>query len=71
MEWLWVAGAALVGSFIGAWLLSWVEGPQLSKLGLTMASDREPALCTLRRELANYMVRLNPEWFSPLQSYLR
>jgi len=28
---------------------------------LNMASDRELALCTLRRELANYMVRLDPD----------
>jgi hypothetical protein len=35
----------------------------LNTLGLNMASDRELMLATFRRELANYMVRLDPDRF--------
>jgi hypothetical protein len=37
-----------------------------SYFGLNLASDRELALTTLRRELANYMVRLDPDRFLSL-----
>lgn len=71
MEWIWLAGAALIGFFVGAFLRG--RAPQNSQasmpntLTLNMASDREQMLTTFRRELANYLVRLDPDRF--LQFY--
>jgi hypothetical protein len=71
MEWIWPAGAALIGFFVGASLRGRVpqnsQAPMLNTLALNMASDRELMLATFRRELANYMVRLDPDRF--LQFY--
>jgi hypothetical protein len=70
MEWIWLAGAALVGLFVGASLRGRapqnLQAPMLNELALNMASDRELMLFTFRRELANYMVRLDPVRFFQL-----
>jgi hypothetical protein len=63
--WLWISVAALAAFFVGVFLggraVSKQAQQQRSQLGLNMASDRDLALRTLRRELANYMVRLDPD----------
>jgi hypothetical protein len=71
--WLWLgiaALAALVGVFIGAFacwrVIKSLQEPQLQELRMNMASDRELLLCTLRRELANYLVRLDQDRFHRL-----
>ena len=67
MEWIWLAGAALTGFFVGVSLRGRVpqnsQAPMLNTLALNMASDKELMLATFRRELANYMVRLDPDRF--------
>ena len=71
MEWL-VLGiavllAALLGFSVGGYFcwraIQNLLQPQFRDLHLNMASDRELALRTLRRELANYLVRLDPDRF--------
>jgi len=67
--WFWISVAALAAFFVGVFLggraVSKQAQPQAQQqrgqLGRNMASDRDLALRTLRRELANYMVRLDPE----------
>ena len=64
MEWLWVVLAAGVALYL--WRRPKAAKPQppaASRLGMNMASDRELMLATFRRELANYMVRLDPDRF--------
>ena len=65
MEWIWLAGAALIGFFVGASRRgsSPQQAPIPNEQALYMASDRELMLSTFRRELANYMVRLDPDRF--------
>jgi hypothetical protein len=65
MEWFWLVGAALVGFYVGSSLRgrSPPQQPALNELALNMASDRELMLSTFRRELANYMVRTDPDRF--------
>jgi hypothetical protein len=65
MQWIGLGLAALAGIFVGAFLWSRVTqivlAPELSQLRHNMALDRQLALRTLRRELANYMVRFDPD----------
>jgi hypothetical protein len=67
MEWLWIAGAVLIGFFVGTSLCGRAsrnfQASTLNELDLNMASDRELMLFTFRRELANYMVRADPDRF--------
>lgn len=65
MDWFWLAGAALVGFYAGSSLRRRAprQQPALNELALNMASDRELMLSTFRRELANYMVRADPDRF--------
>lgn len=67
MEWLGIGIAALIGFVVGAFLhrraSQSLEAPELARLGLNMASDRELAFRTLRREIANYLVRIDPDQF--------
>ena len=65
MVWIWISGATLIGLLMGAYF-GWhasqkTQAPLLGKLRLNMASDRELALSTLRREIANYIVRRDPD----------
>jgi hypothetical protein len=70
MEWLGLGIAALLGAIVGASVRGRVseksQAPGLGQLRLNMASDRQLALCTLRRELANFMVRVDPDRFLSL-----
>jgi hypothetical protein len=65
MEWLGLGIAALLGFFVGAFLRGSAsrnsQASELGRPGLNTASDRELALRTLPRDLANYMVRLDPD----------
>jgi len=67
MDWIWLVGAALivffVGTRVGARAQKKIQASTRSGLGLNMASDRELMLATFRRELANYMVRIDPDRF--------
>jgi hypothetical protein len=67
MEYVWIGIAALLGLLVGIFLgeraVQTRLKPVVSKLRLDMASDREFLLRTLRRELANYIVRLDPDRF--------
>jgi hypothetical protein len=69
MEWLWIIVAACVALYL---LWQWRSRKAAASasaaltstpLGLNIASDRELMLATFRRELANYMVRLDPDGF--------
>jgi hypothetical protein len=70
-EYVWIGIASLLGLWVG--LLLGARGgaraaqtllkPEVSTLRQDMASDREFLLRTLRRELANYMVRFDPDRF--------
>jgi hypothetical protein len=75
MVWLGLGIAALVGFVVGAFLFARAFGQELrqelSRVGLNMASDRELALRTLRREIANYLVRLDPDRFLRLYKEAR
>jgi hypothetical protein len=64
MEWLWLVVAAGVALYLWQHFRSpKAKTPMFSSTGLNMASDRELVLTTFRRELANYMVRLDPDRF--------
>ena len=64
MEWLLLAGAVLIGFFVGSLRGRPAhQAPMLNQLALNMASDRELMLFTFRRELANHMVRADPDRF--------
>jgi hypothetical protein len=67
MDWIWLAGAAtivfFVGARVGARSQQKSQAPKLDELALNVASDRELMLATLRRELANYMLRIDPDRF--------
>jgi hypothetical protein len=65
-----LAIAALLGFFAGGSLRGRAsqksETPQLCSLDLNAASDHELILRPLRRELANYVVRLDPDRYLQL-----
>jgi hypothetical protein len=67
MDWIWLVGAALivffVGARVGARSQTKIQASTPNTLALNMASDRELMLATFRRELANYMVRIDPDRF--------
>jgi hypothetical protein len=71
MEWLGLGIAALIGFVVGAFLFARPSRQELSRLGLKMASDRELALRILRREIANYLIRLDPDRFLRLYKEAR
>ena len=61
MEWLGIGDRGPTRAVVGASFsgrASQNARPELGGLGLNMASDRQLALFTLRRELANCLVRL-------------
>jgi hypothetical protein len=66
MEWLW--GIIAVGVALYLWRRSSASpaapaSSEAARLGMNMASDRELMLATFRRELANYLVRQDPDRF--------
>ena len=68
MNWIWLAGAGLVGLIVGATIRGRLRQrlaaeEELYELRRSSAIDRKLALSTLRRELANFMVRLDPDRF--------
>lgn len=67
MDWLWLAGWFLIGFFVGRSLRGRapqnLQASKFNELALNMASDRELMLLTFRRELANFMVRHDPDRF--------
>jgi hypothetical protein len=70
MKWLWV----IVGIGTALYVYLWYRGraprvptaPVATRHGMAMAEDRELMLSTFRRELANYMVRLDPDRYLDL-----
>src|SRR5580698_9047523 len=67
MDWIWFAGAAILVFFVGARVGARSEqksqATRLNELALNMASDRDLGLAMFRRELANYLVRTDPDRF--------
>jgi hypothetical protein len=65
MDWVGIAFVAACAFFLGRSLRTQkkVEGSAPTGSGLSSASDRELLLGTFRRELANYLVRLDPDRF--------
>src|ERR1700745_31659 len=67
MDYLWLGAAVILGLIVGLSLRgrksNGLQTVELGQLRLNMASDRELALFTLRRELANNLVRLDPDRF--------
>jgi hypothetical protein len=67
MDYLWLGVAVILGLIVGLSLRgrksNGLQTVELGQLRLNMASDRELALFTLRRELANNLVRLDPDRF--------
>ena len=69
IEWLWAVVA--LGGVLYLWehwrsrkaAAAASAAPTSTPLGMNMASDRELMLATFRRELANYLVRLDPDRF--------
>lgn len=65
MEWIWIVAAACVAFYL--WRRSQLPQKsvqrQSTEIGMNMTSDRELMLSTFRRELANYMVRIDPDRF--------
>jgi len=59
MEWIWIV--VVIGAAIYFWQRS--RAPKVPPRPIGMASDRELVLATFRRELANYLVRLDPDRF--------
>jgi hypothetical protein len=70
MDWVGIAFVAACAFFLGRSLQTQkkVEGSAPTGSGLSSASDRELLLGTFRRELANYLVRLDPDRFLHLCS---
>jgi hypothetical protein len=64
MDWI---GIIIVA--VGAYFLGWISrttkasAPAATRSGLSSASDRDVMLSTFRRELANYLVRVDPDRF--------
>jgi hypothetical protein len=65
VEWLWAVGLAGVGLFLFARNRAGAASPKTtaSPDALNTAPDRELILTILRREIANYLVRLDPDRF--------
>jgi hypothetical protein len=66
MGWLWLGVAALLGAVVGFLFGGYLYGRMFKysvepTLRRDTAADRTLALSTLRRELANYMVRQDPD----------
>lgn len=65
MSWFWIALTGLVGIGVGAFLGLWwaikLAQPVLISENRNRASDRTLALSVLRRELANWMFRHDPD----------
>ena len=67
MEWLWIIAVAAVAFYIGRRSRPPQGTPATpTTIGLNSASDRELMLATFRRELANYMVRHDPDRYLAL-----
>jgi len=71
MTWFWLAGAAIAG-IVAGYLAGWravitAMRPALQQLNRNLANDRNLALGLLRRELANWMFRHDPDRY--LQTY--
>jgi hypothetical protein len=68
----WTIGAALIGLIVGWILREWVlqKSPPSSE-AVNAAQDRARLLFTLRRELANFMVRHDPDRFLRLYKNAR
>jgi hypothetical protein len=71
MQWIWLTAAAIIGIIAGyfaGWRVAAVAmRPTLQELNQNLASDRNLALGVLRRELANWMFRHDPDRY--LQTY--
>jgi hypothetical protein len=63
MTWFWLGAAALSGFFARGFFHANqnLHKPLIEQLEDDLAHDRQFVLVTLRRELANYMVRLDPD----------
>jgi hypothetical protein len=59
LEWIWIVAA--IGIAIYFWQRS--RAPKAPPRPISMASDQALVLATFRRELANYLVRLDPDRF--------
>ncbi|MGN8544858.1 hypothetical protein ACQPTN_07685 [Bradyrhizobium sp. 13971] len=70
MDWVGIIVVAACFFFLGRVLRpqNKAQGPTLSRSGLSSASDRDIMLATFRRELANYLVRYDPDRFLQLCS---
>jgi hypothetical protein len=68
MDWVGIIVAAAFFFFLGRGLRSQKKSqePALSRSGLSSASDLDVMLATFRRELANYLVRYDPDRFLQL-----
>lgn len=68
MEWLWIILVAYAAYAAWQWMRKPKPpaGPQATRIGMNMASDRELMLATFRRELANYLVRRDPDRYVDL-----
>ena len=65
MSWLWLAGATLVG-IVAGFFIGWRTAvsavqPAIQQLNRDLATDRNFVLRVLRRELANWMLRRDPD----------
>lgn len=66
MEWFWIIVVAGIALYLWTYWRSrkvFTAPPASTPLGLNMASDRELMFNTFRRELANYLVRRDPDRF--------
>jgi hypothetical protein len=73
--WIFLVVATLLGAIVGA-VIQWRVGkvlaePMLHKLRRALADDEVRLLSTFRRELANFMVRTDPERFFRLHNEAR
>jgi hypothetical protein len=71
MQWMWLTTAAIIGivaGYLAGWRVAVVAmRPTLQELHQNLATDRNLALSVLRRELANWMFRHDPDRY--LQTY--
>jgi hypothetical protein len=64
MEWIGILVAGVGAFFLGrSWRPTKTQRSAPTRSGLSSASDRELMLSTFRRELANYLIRVDPDRF--------